>query len=109
MVIFIFGCQLYLSAETAAYTAYPDKKDISVASPQPVVQAVPPTVGGAISHGLTSSHPIGLSHHTTGLTGSHVLSVSSFTKEQVGCFAMLSNINYVRINHIFHSNFVFLN
>ena len=33
------------------------------------------------SHKL--SPPIGLSQHTTGLTGSHILSVSSFTKDQV--------------------------
>jgi hypothetical protein len=28
-------------------------------------------------------HPLGLPHHTPGLTGHHVLAVNSFTREQV--------------------------
>ena len=33
---------------------------------------------------LPSTQPTGLPHHTPGLTGQHVLTVSSFTREQVG-------------------------
>ena len=40
----------------------------------------------AISHSAmapVSTQPSGLPHHTPGLTGQHVLTVTSFTKEQV--------------------------
>ena len=48
-----------------------------------------PTLLGVnvISHpttALVSTQPSGLPHHTPGLTGQHVLTVASFTKEQVG-------------------------
>jgi len=47
-----------------------------------------PTMQGLniISHPVTapvSTQPSGLPHHTPGLTGQHVLTVTSFTKEQV--------------------------